>query len=66
MRQNKMITLKNVDVKFFPSGSICWIDIKVDDQDYDTIKAIGRGRHMNSYLGTLAVEYKGNTIFKHN
>lgn len=60
-----MITLRNAEVKLFDDGGICWMSIKRDEQDYETLKEIGRGTNLscNSYFGIQRAEYKGNTIY---
>jgi len=56
-----MITLKNANVSLFKhDGSICHISFEREDQDFDTLKTLGRA---NAVKGMIilkqSIDYKG-------
>jgi hypothetical protein len=59
-----MITIKNADIKLYTEkgleGQTAWIEFKRDDQDYETLKTLGRSEMVKDmYILKEKIHYQG-------
>lgn len=63
-----MITIKKADVKMFTEkgleGQIAWISFKREDQDFDTLKTLGRAKATTEKMCVMqSLQYHGVSLY---
>lgn len=63
-----MITINKADVKMFTEkglkGQICHISFKREDQDFDTLKTLGRAKATTEMIFVMqSIDYHGMSLY---